>query len=79
MENHGNPDFGIQRISKHAEGEKDAKEEDVEAKEDVRDVLQPLSVVGEVMQEDGDNACSHVYSKPSLRFEKGTTSASLSG
>lgn len=66
VRNQDAPNLRVHRVAKDADKGKEAKEEDVEAEEDVRNVLDPDGVVGEVVEEDGDDARAHVYGKPSL-------------
>lgn len=65
MGNHGEPDLGVERVPQDGDDEEDDEEQDVEAEEDVRDDVQPVSVPGEVVQQDGDDARAHVYGEPS--------------
>lgn len=49
MSDHGRPDLGPEGVAKNAYGEEADEEKDVEGEEDVGDVLQPCSVVWEVV------------------------------
>lgn len=66
MSNHGEPNLGVERVSKEGDCEEDGEEEDVEGEEDVGDDVQPVAVPGEVVEEDGDDACAHVDGEPSV-------------
>ena len=68
MFNHGAPYPGIQSITEEWEREEYCEEDDVEDKYYYRDPVEPFAVVWEVVKEDGDDSCAHVYRKPS--FEK---------
>ncbi len=67
--NHGAPDLGVQAVAEDADEEKGDKEDDVEAKDDVGNVLQPRRVVGQVVEEDRDDARAHVDGEPSIRSQ----------
>lgn len=66
VRNHGDPYLWVECVSQHGNDEEDGEEEDVEGKEDVGDDVQPVAVPGEVVEEDGDDACAHVDGEPSV-------------
>ena len=65
VRDHGPPDLRVQRVPQHRDGEEDDEEDDVGGEEDVRDVLQPLRVPGQVVQQHRDDTRAHVDGEPS--------------
>lgn len=64
MPQHGRPDLRIERISKHGYEKENDKQQDVQAKDDVGDILQPPTVVGKVVEEDGRDSGTHIDAEP---------------
>lgn len=62
--NHGAPNPGVECVADDADGKKGDEEGDVEGEDDVGNVLQPRGVIGQIVDEDGDDAGTHVDGEP---------------
>ena len=57
----------VERIAQDGDECEKQEEEEVESEEDVGDYIEPVGVVGELMQHDGYDACAHGDDEPSGR------------
>ena len=54
-----------ERVPRDGDGQEESKQADIEREDDDGDVVQPVELVGEVLEEDGCYARAHVRSEPS--------------
>lgn len=64
MSDHSVPDLRVQRIPEQADQREDGEEQDVERKQDVRDIAQLDAVIGQVVEEDGSDTGAHRNGEP---------------
>lgn len=65
VSNHGRPDAGVENVSGGRDEARGAKEEGVEAEKGIGQVGDPGGRVGQLVEEDGDDAGAHAGSEPS--------------
>lgn len=64
MGDHEHEDLRVERIPKDGDDGSDGEENDVEHEEHDGDILQPLSIIWEGIEQDRDDACPHRDGEP---------------
>ena len=62
---HSGPDLGVDDIAQGGDKAEEEEQGDVQHEDDYRDELQPVPVVGQLVQHDGQHARAHCYDEPS--------------
>lgn len=68
MSNHNPPDFRKQCISDNGDHSEGNEKRNVQAEDHNGDPVEPIAVVGEVVEKDRDNPGSHGHRKPAIAF-----------
>ena len=66
MSKHGGEDLRVQCVAQAGNEREEEEEHEVQHEEYLRDYFQPVPVVRELVQQDGDHARAHGDDKPSL-------------
>ena len=65
MAKHGRKDLGIENVPQARYGEEEQEEDEVEYEKYDGDDLKPMSVVRQLMEQNGYDSCAHRYDEPS--------------